>query len=201
MAFCQQIRNAYRKRHHSIKKVSSNYHTYTIEFNDPTNYLSQLQSISINGEVLKDFDRNVYVYDIDGSLSNLSFVADEYATVTEVYDPQKNALELTVKGGNIDKDPENFHTYTIRFTAQFNFESYVTELSYDGISVPSFNKEVYEYTINSTYDASNLNFSVSALAQYCADYDKDTKTVTIVVWGGDFKSNASNFHTYKIQFK
>lgn len=185
----------------NIKKVSSNYHTYYIEFNDPTTYLSQLQSISINGKVLKDFDRNVYVYDIDGSLSNLSFVADEYATVTEVYDPQKNALELTVKGGNIDKDPENFHIYTIRFTAQFSFESYVTELSYNGQSVPSFNKEVYEYTINSTYDASNLNFSVSALAQFCADYDEDSKILTIVVWGGDFKTNNTNFHSYKIQFK
>lgn len=185
----------------NIKKVSSNYHIYTIEFNDPTTYNSQLQSIHINGQAVSDFDRNVYIYDINGSLTNISYVADEYATVSELYDAEKNALYLTVKGGNYDKDTTNIHVYTLKFTAQFSFESYVTDLSSNGIQVSSFDKNNYEYTISNSYEASNINYAISALAQYCADYNKETGLLTIVVWGGDFKSNPTNFHTYKIQFK
>lgn len=186
----------------NIARNPSNYHVYRIEFNDPFTYYSQLKSISVNGVVLSDFNRDVYEYYVDGSLSNMtvSYVADEKATVSESYDSKTNALRLVVNAGNIEKDPTNTHTYVLKFTAQFSFESWLTALSLGGESVASFEKEKYDYSINASYNPVDIAFTVSPLAQYCADYDKESGVLTIVVWGGDFKENSSNFHTYKLKY-
>ncbi len=182
-------------------KVPTNYREYRIEFNDPTVYNSKLQSISMNGALLNGFNKDVFEYDIEGSLTDMTitYLPDEKATVSEKFDAATNTLKLVVSGGNIQKDPTNTHTYSLKFTAQFSFESYVTSLSIGGIEQSTFNKNQYEYDLNC--QSSDITFAVSSLAQYCADYDKESGVMTIVVWGGDFKDNPSDFHTYKIKCK
>ena len=181
---------------------SSNYHVYTISFADPTYYGSQLVNVTVNGVQMEGFAKDVYEYYLEGSLSDLkiSYEADELATVTEKFDEEANSLILTVNGGNIKKDPANTHKYVIKFSSSFVFEAYVTSFALNGVD-SSFDKLQFNSTINGDYAASDVAIQVSPLAQYCADYDKTTGVLTIVVWAGNFDKNASNFNTYKITFK
>ena len=181
---------------------SSNYHVYTISFADPTYYGSQLVNVTVNGVQMEGFAKDVYEYYLEGSLSDLkiSYKADELATVTEKFDAEANSLILTVNGGNIKKDPANTHKYVIKFSSSFVFEAYVTSFAINGVD-SSFDKLQFNSTINGDYAASDVAIQVSPLAQYCADYDKTTGVLTIVVWAGNFDKNASNFNTYKITFK
>ena len=181
---------------------SSNYHVYTISFADPTYYGSQLVNVTVNGVQMEGFAKDVYEYYLEGSLSDLkiSYEADELATVTEKFDAEANSLILTVNGGNIKKDPANTHKYVIKFSSSFVFEAYVTSFALNGVD-SSFDKLQFNSTINGDYAASDVAIQVSPLAQYCADYDKTTGVLTIVVWAGNFDKNASNFNTYKITFK
>ncbi|MBO5829173.1 MAG: hypothetical protein J6R59_12080 [Paludibacteraceae bacterium] len=181
---------------------SSNYHVYTISFADPTYYGSQLVNVTVNGVQMEGFAKDVYEYYLEGSLSDLKirYEADELATVTEKFDAEANSLILTVNGGNIKKDPANTHKYVIKFSSSFVFEAYVTSFAINGVD-SSFDKLQFNSTINGDYAASDVAIQVSPLAQYCADYDKTTGVLTIVVWAGNFDKNASNFNTYKITFK
>lgn len=181
---------------------SSNYHVYTISFADPTYYGSQLVSVMVNGVQMEGFVKDVYEYYLDGSLSDLkiSYEADELATVTEEFDAESNSLILTVNGGNVKKDPANTHKYVIKFSSSFVFEAYVTSFALNGVD-SSFDKLQFNSSVSGDYASSDVAIEVSPLAQYCADYDKTTGVLTIVVWAGNFDKNASNFNTYKITFK
>lgn len=181
---------------------SSNYHVYTISFADPTYYGSQLVNVMVNGVQMEGFVKDVYEYYLDGSLSDLkiSYEADELATVTEEFDAESNSLILTVNGGNIKKDPANTHKYVIKFSSSFVFEAYVTSFALNGVD-SSFDKLQFNTSVSGDYASSDVAIEVSPLAQYCADYDKTTGVLTIVVWAGNFDKNASNFNTYKITFK
>lgn len=181
---------------------SSNYHVYTISFADPTYYGSQLVNVMVNGVQMEGFVKDVYEYYLDGSLSDLkiSYEADELATVTEEFDAESNSLILTVNGGNIKKDPANTHKYVIKFSSSFVFEAYVTSFALNGVD-SSFDKLQFNSSVSGDYASSDVAIEVSPLAQYCADYDKNTGVLTIVVWAGNFDKNASNFNTYKITFK
>lgn len=182
---------------------SSNSHTYTIAFNDPTVYGSQLQSLTVNGVQIEGFSKDVFEYSLDGSYSNMKikYMADDLAVVSESFDTESNSLVITVKGGNIQKDPSNYHTYTLKFSTTFVFEALVTSISVNGGAVEAFDSSKFNYSIAENYSEADVALEVSALAQYCADYDKTTGVLTIVVWAGDFETNTTNFNTYKITFK
>jgi hypothetical protein len=182
---------------------SSNSHTYTIAFNDPTVYGSQLQSLTVNGVQIEGFSKDVFEYSLDGSYSNMKikYMADDLAVVSESFDTESNSLVITVKGGNIQKDPSNYHTYTLKFSTTFVFEAFVTSISVNGGAVEAFDSSKFNYSIAENYSEADVALEVSALAQYCADYDKTTGVLTIVVWAGDFETNTTNFNTYKITFK
>ena len=111
-----------------------------------------------------------------------------------------NSLILTVNGGNVKKDPANTHKYVIKFSSSFVFEAYVTSFALNGVD-SSFDKLQFNSSVSGDYASSDVAIEVSPLAQYCADYDKNTGVLTIVVWAGNFDKNASNFNTYKITFK
>lgn len=186
-----------------IATNSSNYHEYTISFNDPTVYGSQLTNLTVNGVQIGDFSKDKYEYLIDGSYSNMKikYYADDLAVTSEVFDSQSNSLIITVKGGNFQKDPANYHTYVLKFSTTFVFEAFVTSISVNGGAVEAFDSSKFNYSIAENYSEADVALEVSALAQYCADYDKTTGVLTIVVWAGDFETNTTNFNTYKITFK
>lgn len=186
-----------------IATNSSNYHEYTISFNDPTVYGSQLTNLTVNGVQIGDFSKDKYEYLIDGSYSNMKikYYADDLAVTSEVFDSQSNSLIITVKGGNFQKDPANYHTYVLKFSTTFVFEAFVTSISVNGGAVEAFDSSKFNHSIAENYSEADVALEVSALAQYCADYDKTTGVLTIVVWAGDFETNTTNFNTYKITFK
>jgi hypothetical protein len=185
------------------EKNKSNIHTYTISFEDPTYYGSQLTTLTANGVEMEGFAKDVYEYVIDGSYSDVKvdYVGDELSTVSAKFDVEKNALIIIVEGGNIKKDPSNVNTYTINFTSTFNFEALVTSLKINGVEAESFNPNRFNCTIAEDYSTSDVTIEVSQLANYCADYNQTTRELTIVVWAGDFEKNNKNFTTYKVTFK
>jgi hypothetical protein len=131
----------------------------------------------------------------------IKYYADDLAVTSEVFDSQSNSLMITVKGGNFPKDPANYHTYVLKFSTTFVFEAFVTSISVNGGAVEAFDSSKFNYSIAENYSEADVALEVSALAQYCADYDKTTGVLTIVVWAGDFETNTTNFNTYKITFK
>jgi outer membrane protein assembly factor BamE (lipoprotein component of BamABCDE complex) len=185
------------------EKNKSNIHTYTISFEDPTYYGSQLTTITFDGVEMDGFSKDVYEYVIDGSYSDVKvdYVGDELSTVSAKFDVEKNALKIIVEGGNIKKDPSNVNTYTINFTSTFNFEALVTSLKINGVEAESFNPNRFNCTIAEDYSTSDVTIEVSKEANYCADYNQTTRELTIVVWAGDFEKNNKNFTTYKVTFK
>ena len=185
------------------EKNKSNIHTYTISFEDPTYYGSQLTTLTANGVEMEGFAKDVYEYVIDGSYSDVKvdYVGDELSTVSAKFDVEKNALIIIVEGGNIKKDPSNVNTYTINFTSTFNFEALVTSLKINGVEAESFNPNRFNCTIAEDYSTSDVTIEVSKEANYCADYNQTTRELTIVVWAGDFEKNNKNFTTYKVTFK
>ena len=106
-----------------------------------------------------------------------------------------------MKGGNFQKDPTNYHTYVLTFSTTFVYEALVTSVVVNDVEDEDFNSNVFNHTIAKDYTTSDVAVEVSPLAQYCADYDKTTGVLTIVVWAGDFETNTTNFNTYKITFK
>lgn len=186
-----------------IATNSSNYHEYSISFNDPTVYGSQLTNLTVNGAQIGEFSKDKYEYLIDGSYSNMKikYYADDLAVTSEVFDSQSNSLIITVKGGNFQKDPTNYHTYVLTFSTTFVYEALVTSVVVNDVEDEDFNSNVFNHTIAEDYTSSVVAVEVSPLAQYCADYDKTTGVLTIVVWAGDFETNTTNFNTYKITFK
>ena len=181
----------------------TNYHVYTVAFADPTYYGSQLQELTLNGVPFAEFSKEQYEYVLDGSLSDfkLKYVADDLSVVTEEYDDETNSLILTVKGGNIQKDTTNYHSYVFKFTSKFVYEAYITSFSVDGVDSELVDKNKFNYSIVGNYTSSVVELEVSPLAKYCADYDKTTGILTVVVWAGNFETNSANFNTYKITFK
>lgn len=186
-----------------IATNKTNQHIYTITFKDPTIYGSQLVSLSVNGTALADFKKDEYNYYIEGSYSEnpITYAADALATVNESYDATENAKILVVNGGNIAKDPTNTHTYTIKFSSSFVYEANIVKVKVDGIAVEGFDSDVQRQTISADYTKSEISIEVSPEAQYCANYDKSTGILTVVVWAGNFDKNTSNFKTYYLVIK
>lgn len=186
-----------------IATNKTNQHVYTIIFKDPTVYGSQLVSLSINGTALADFKKDEYSYYVEGSYSEnpVTYTADALATVEESYDATENAKVLVVKGGNITKDATNTHTYTIKFSSSFVYEANIVSVKVDGTAVEGFDSSVQRQTISADYTKSEITVEVSPEAQYCANYDKSTGILTVVVWAGNFDKNSSNFKTYYLVIK
>ncbi len=186
-----------------IATNKTNQHIYTITFKDPTIYGSQLVSLSVNGTALADFKKDEYNYYVEGSYSEnpITYTADALATVNESYDATENAKILVVNGGNIVKDPTNTHTYTIKFSSSFVYEANIVNVKVDGTAVEGFDSDVQRQTICADYTKSEITVEVSPEAQYCANYDKSTGILTVVVWAGNFDKNSSNFKTYYLVIK
>ncbi|MCD7709762.1 MAG: PCMD domain-containing protein [Porphyromonadaceae bacterium] len=78
-------------------------------------YNSQLASLTIDGEELPGFDKDIYSYTLisnDITLENISAVADGIGATVET-SISGNTATITVKGNDYEVNPNNVHTYTI----------------------------------------------------------------------------------------
>ena len=88
-------------------------------------------------------------------------------------------------------------------SVQFIYNSRLASVSIDGTSVTGFDKDIYNYYLNTTYDTEK------SLVQAVADgrsatveqsYNKADNSLTLTVKGGDYLLNPSNVHKYVITF-
>ena len=181
---------------------SSNTHTYKIQFNQPKTYESLLTSLKVNGTSVSNFSSSTYAYTVSNaaySTSTVDYTASTDATVEKSFDSSTNVLTLTVKGGDYATNSKNVHTYKITFHAPF--ESLLTSLKVNGTSVSKFSSSIYAYTVSdAAYASSVVDYTPSSEAKVERSYDAKTDVLTLTVKGGDYATNKSNIHTYKITF-
>ena len=85
------------------------------------------------------------------------------------------------------------------------YYSQLSSLTVDGVSVPSFDKDVYSYTVNQTYVEGTTSVvakdnTKAGVATVEGSYDASTAVYTVTVKGQNFSEDATNYHTYLIQF-
>lgn len=159
-------------------------------------FYSDLTSATFNGKDITFDENNHAVMDVDYAEELLQVTANgRSATVETLYDSTTRILTITVKGGNIDENPENFHTYTVAFP----FYSDLTNVSYKGEDVifDNDNKAV----IDDDFDAVQLQMTPhDAAAIIEQSYDNATRILTITVKAANYESDPANVHTYSIEF-
>ncbi|MCM1108715.1 MAG: calycin-like domain-containing protein [Clostridium sp.] len=84
---------------------------------------------------------------------------------------------------------------------QFVYNSKLASLSYNGVSVPSFDKDKAEYTITAeSFDKSLLQATADGVgATVEVSEDVVNHIFTITVKGNDIAANAENYHVYTVK--
>lgn len=84
-------------------------------------YYTNLSAININGVPLADFNAETLEYTVDAAYNSMTFepvAAGAGATVETVYNAEEKKATITVKGGDIEVNPENVTVYTVTFTSE-----------------------------------------------------------------------------------
>ena len=176
----------------------NNRHLYTVRYHMP--YTSYLSSLTDHGKSLPTFSPTLFDYEMDDvyARSDIRYEADEYATATDTFDASTNTLTITVKGGDIDLNKANTHTYTVKFHAPYT--SLLSDLSVDGHTLEGFAPNKFDYQVDAVYYKIDLGVLTDDFASYAISYDRSTYMLTIRVKSGDFALDTTNHHEYRIQF-
>ncbi|MBO7428749.1 MAG: hypothetical protein J6U08_08580, partial [Paludibacteraceae bacterium] len=176
----------------------NNRHLYTVRYHVP--YTSYLSSLTDHGKSLSAFSPTVFDYEMDDvyARSDIRYEADEYATATDTFDASTNTLTITVKGGDIDVNKANTHTYTVKFHAPYT--SLLSDLSVDGRTLEGFAPNKFDYRVDAVYYKVDLGVLTDDFASYAISYDRSTYMLSISVKSGDFALDTTNHHEYRIQF-
>ena len=184
----------------SITVAGDDTKVYTFQFHAP--YGSQLKTFTIAGKSINGFAADKYDYSVANTYNadKIKYSADEGATIEEKFNSETLTLTITVKGGDFAENTSNTHTYTIKFHAPYG--SVLTELNIDGASVKNFASSTPLYTTAKVYKegTTKITYKASSEAIVSESFDEKTLVYTIVVKGGDIAENATNTHTYTIQF-
>lgn len=113
-------------------------------------YNSKLESLSLFGEPIADFHKDVYEYTVPvksmPSSGNIEAVSDgRGASISIDTDATKGIVNIIVEGNDIAENMDNYHTYTLKL----NFIS-VNDYSADEISV---RYDGYNLVVNGDYDS------------------------------------------------
>ena len=88
---------------------------------------------------------------------------------------------------------------------KFIYYSQLKSLTVNGVSVPNFDKDTYNYSVDAVYVEGTTQIAwqdntFAGVASVVGSYDPASCKYTITVKGQDFSVNSSNYHTYTIQF-
>ncbi len=86
---------------------------------------------------------------------------------------------------------------------RFIYNSKLSALSINGTAVSGFDKDTYAYTSTETYTEGTTTVTATADGHGATveqSYDESTALLTITVKGNDISNDATNYHTYTIQF-
>ena len=172
-----------------------------------------LLSVLYYGTPIDSFSLEQFHYDFSESLiyGDLSFVLPYGSTSEESYDAGTGILTLIVKGKDFAHDTTNANTYTFVLKKA---ESFITEMTFQGIPVEGFSPEKYVYDdfeglyllgfgsgrlklTDGNEEISYWDYETSAGAIISANhYDEQTGVLTTTIAGADYDVNPTNTHTY-----
>lgn len=178
---------------------ATNVHTYKIWYHAP--YESILTDLKVNGVAVPNFSSSSYKYTLSDvyvkGQTTINYTASLKTRVEEHLDESTNTYTIVVKGGNVDKNPDNVHTYTIGFHAAYG--SQLKSLTVNEKAISDFDKNKYTYKVNEYYKG-KVAFVADEESKASYSFDESTNVLSIVVNGGDIDKNPTNTHTYSVQF-
>ena len=150
---------------------------YTIVITRVQGTDASLSSITVDGDPIPGFDPNDTEYTLPEVGEDVEFITigavptDENADVSGdgviTLTPGENRIPITVTPEDPDADPV---TYTIIINKALNDNKYLANLKVNGVSVPEFNKETNNYTVNVPADTETVSVS--------AEPEVETSTVS-----------------------
>lgn len=167
-------------------------------------YNSQLEKLCYDGEVLSNFQKDVYSYKLLTKKYDPSLISynsnGKGASINSAYDTATRKLTLTVTGEDYEINPENKHIYTLEFEKP---DSHLSDLSIDKESIKNFDKSTYTYeALEIPYDSTRVKYTlVDDLSSVSKNYNEDTGLLTLTVSASDIETNPEHFRTYTIQFR
>ncbi len=132
-------------------------------------YYSQLNSLTVDGVSVTDFDKDTYDYSIDDyyveGTTQVAWQDNTFAgvaTVSGAYDTNTCKYTITVKGQDISVNSSNYHTYTIQFKVPSVGPEVVSSKTYSEdlyvtVAGQTSDKQVADVLVE-TLDNGNINF-------------------------------------------
>ena len=159
-------------------------------------FYSELASATYSGEDIVFDEENHATIAADYSASALALTATgRDAAIETAYNSATRVLTITVKGGNIEENADNYHTYTL----QFPFYADLKTATYKGVAI-TFDEENHA-VIDDNYEEAELQLTArDDAATIEKSYNSTTRILTITVKAGDYATNEDNVQTYRIEF-
>ena len=170
--------------------------TYTLCFAMP--HFSRLASITIDGDIIPEFNPNTYSYQIPYVMPEnpqIEAVAMEGGQGTPIVsepeiDPETNTVTITVTNTRPDTDGENSHTYVMTFMAKPTAK--LAAIAIDGVDIKDFNPDIYDYTLTGLIPAAeNITATIlpttGNITEPTITLNQQTATATITVTNGELK--------------
>ncbi|MBR5695428.1 MAG: hypothetical protein IKX43_04235 [Paludibacteraceae bacterium] len=206
----RKMEHSYDSQNRRIKTITYDYIGSNYVLRDSTIYSyghalhegeACLLSLMVSGNTIDSFSPDKYHYDLsDRVYREITYRTPFGSSAETFYDWKTGQVTIHVQGNGSSQDSSNTSIYTIKFATP---ESYITSMTNDGEPVEGFSQDKYEYDFMDL-PASwswNLDYEFSLGSTVEKSYDDSTNTLSIRVYGADFKQDSSNVHTYSIRCK
>ena len=206
----RKMEHSYDSQNRRIKTITYDYIGSNYVLRDSTIYSyghalhegeACLLSLMVSGNTIDSFSPDKYHYDLsDRVYREITYRTPFGSSAETFYDWKTGQVTIHVQGNGSSQDSSNTSIYTIKFATP---ESYITSMTNDGEPVEGFSQDKYEYDFMDL-PASwswNLDYEFSLGSTVKKNYDYLTNTLSIRVYGADFKQDSSNVHTYSIRCK
>lgn len=177
----------------TVKAEQGNQRTYTVSFSIPRSGNDRLEMIYLNDQLLQEFEptTNYYTITLPVGSTELPQITwdggDQWQTQTLLQGqlPGETYIVVTAQAGNT-------RTYTLHFVVAKSTEAGLSMIYVDGQPVPSFDEELYEYTVE-------LPYGTDAMPHITYDKKEEAQTVhtTTLAWQHQIEVTAEDGQTKK----
>lgn len=178
--------------------------TYTLQFEESLSSEAHLSGITINGEPLLTFERDLYEYAV-----SLPYGTTELPVVGYILEDPTATAVLTVEDKVVtietaSADGENLLEYTVVFSTELCAIDWLTDIRLSGKTLDGFHQDSLQYSIVYPVGTSQTKFAKPA----DITYEKADSTQTVSVGGQDgmitlqvVAQNQQNVRVYVINQK